>query len=382
MKNKKKHLKAILVITKSNFGGAQRYVYTLATALAKEHVDVAVAFGGSGLLKEKLTEAGIRTIQIPTLERDVHVLKDFYAFWALIQLFRAEKPDIVHLNSSKIGAIGALAGRLTFIPKIIFTAHAWAFNEDRSWFSKQIIRLLHITTVFLSTTTIAVSKGTAYQISSFPFIKHKIKVIYNGIAASPLLDSKAARREIMSVAPASIPEKSLWIGTISELHKNKGLDFLIQAFKEIAGIHPQATLFVIGEGEERQRLQDMIEEYGLENRVFLVGFITDAKRLLTAFDIFTLTSRTEAFPGVLLEAGLAKRPVVASRVGGIPEIIAPRFSGLLVPPNDAASIVRALEIYINNPEIGSSYAYNLYTKVTTEFTLKKMFEETFALYRD
>ena len=112
--------KILYIITKSNWGGAQRYVYELATSLPKNSFDAAVLMGGSGSLKERLDLCGIRTITIPELEKEVNIFKDIKTFFALIALLNKEKPDIIHLNSSKAGILGALAGRVVGIRKIIF----------------------------------------------------------------------------------------------------------------------------------------------------------------------------------------------------------------------------------------------------------------------
>ena len=118
--------KILFLITKANWGGAQRYVFDLATALRNEF-DISVAFGQEGLLAKKLREAQITTFPIRALQRDVSISSDVKSFLELMRLFRVEKPDVVHLNSSKAAGVGALAARLAGVPRIIFTAHGWPF---------------------------------------------------------------------------------------------------------------------------------------------------------------------------------------------------------------------------------------------------------------
>ena len=113
----------LYVITKANWGGAQRYVYDLATSARDAGFEVAVAYGSSGELAERLQDAGIETFHIAGLGRDINVFSDIYSFFSLLNIIRSFKPRVVHSNSSKIGGIGALAARLTRIPKIIFTPH-------------------------------------------------------------------------------------------------------------------------------------------------------------------------------------------------------------------------------------------------------------------
>src|SRR5260221_10437089 len=116
-------MKIIYGITKSNFGGAQRYVYDLATAAKAAGHDVAVMTGGNGVLVEKLRGNGIRVIEIKGLKRDISIVDEFKSFHFIFRTLYAEKPDVFHTNSSKMGGIGNLAGRLAAVKKVILTAH-------------------------------------------------------------------------------------------------------------------------------------------------------------------------------------------------------------------------------------------------------------------
>jgi glycosyltransferase involved in cell wall biosynthesis len=294
--------KILYCITKGVWGGAQRYVYDLATSLPRDRYDVSVILGADGTLSKKLEESQIKNILLDNLTRDVKIWKDFLILLKLVKIFRQEKPDIIHLNSSKMGLLGALAGKISRVPKIVFTAHNWAFNEDRSEFQKKIIYLLHLITIKLSDVTIAVSQATQRQIPS-----GKTVVIRNGIEEIDFLDKESARAELLKKLPADLDTRGrTWIGTISELHKNKGLKYIIEALYSLkmeknddASI---PLLIIIGEGEKREKLQERIKRYGLQNDIFLIGRVENASSLIKAFDIFTLTSITEALPYVVLEA--------------------------------------------------------------------------------
>lgn len=365
------------MITKGNFGGAQRYVFDLATHLPKDRFDVTVACGEGQTLKEKLREAHVRVIEIPSLQRDVNIWKDISSFFEITSIIRRERPDVLHLNSSKMGGLGALVGRLLGIPKIIFTGHGWAFNEERNIFSKAVIASLHWLTILLCHITIAVSRRVEDQITRFPFVRDGVVQIYNGIDTIKFAGTEEARKKL---APRI--SKNFWIGTISELHKNKGLDFLIEAFVRLAPNYPNAVCVVVGEGEERRRLEKLIEKHHLSNRVFLLGSVADAAQYLKAFDIFTLTSRTEAFPYAPMEAGLAELPVVASWAGGIPEIITNGESGVLVDPTDTEMLSRAFQELIQNEKARNELGKNLKEKIEREFSLSKILEKTIRLYEN
>lgn len=390
MKSKEKK-KILYCITKSNWGGAQRYVYDLATNLPSDKYEVAVILGGNGKLKERLELTGIRTISVKALKRDVGILKDISSFFELVRIFRREKPDIIHLNSSKMGGIGGLAGRIARVKKIIFTAHGWAYNEERNFLQKIIIAILHFITAALSHLTIAVSEKSKDQFKSFGSMKKKMVVIHNGIGEIEFIEKEKARQQLVGVRlPQTermkeiIESEPLWLGTISELHKNKGLKYAIEAVKKHLEASPpsaQKVIFIImGEGEERKNLEEIIKINGLENSVFLVGNVENASSYLKAFDIFTLTSITEALPYAILEAGKADVPIVASNVGGISEIIDDMKSGILLQPKKPKEISDAIVYYINHPDKMDIFPNLLKEKIDKEFSLDKMISATIRLY--
>lgn len=366
--------KLLFVITKSEWGGAGRYVFDLATSLSGTY-DVSVILGLSGqgkkgTLAEKLEGRGIRTIAIPTLGRDLSAKGDRAAFFSLLKTFRDEKPDIVHLNSSKAGGLGALAARLARVPRIVYTAHGWAFNEPVPALSRMFRWAASLATGLLCHHVITVSR---FDEMHSPF-GIEVTTIHNGIEAPAFLVKAAARARI--AARAGVPEDTFIIGTIAELHENKGLDILIEAFAGTSKGH----LVIIGEGEERPALEALVKKLGIGERVHLVGFIGDAATLLPAFDIFALTSRKEGLPYVLLEAGFAEVPVIASMVGGIPEIVDDQLSGILVPAYDSQAAAEALESLTGSPGTRVHYASRLKEKVERYFPLAGMVKKTVEVY--
>lgn len=334
--------KVLFLITKSNFGGAQRYVYDLAVNLPKDEFDVTAAAGGRGDLINKLREAGMNVITIPSLERDVSLVKEVSALWELWHIIRAEKPDILHINSSKAGALGALVGRLAGVPKIIFTAHGWAFNEDRPLWQRLILKKIHWLTVILAHKTIAVSRQVKEQMD-WPLAQDKMAVIHNGRAISNLLTREESRTFIIEKEPRlSEFRDDFWTMTIAELHPVKRHDATIEAIEQVVDKEPRTRHIIIGEGEERSELENKITKHGLQDNVFLLGRVDDAARFLKAADTFILASRSEGMPYVLIEALIAGLPIVATNVGGIPEVIENGVSGLLTPPLDNKALFRAI----------------------------------------
>ena len=379
MHQKHNKTKVLYIITKSNWGGAQRYVYDMAMGISKNGYEAVVALGGNGTLKEKLGGAGIRTITIPNLERNVNIFSEWKVFFDLLKIYRIERPNVIHLNSSKIGGLGALAGRFAKIKRIIFTVHGWAYKEDRNFISRKIIKFLSWLTIIFSHKTIAVSLDD-YRTAPKLFVKKKTRMIHNGISEIKFKEKSAARNELKKYAGMSIPKGALIIGTISELHKNKGLPFMIRAVHSLIKKGYNITFFIISDGEEKIRLERFIKRLGLQDRVFLTGHIDKASEFLQGFDIFTLTSVKEGLPYVLLEAGLAGLPIVATKIGGIPEIVENMKSGILVHPKNALEAERALSFLIDFKKKKEEFGNNLKEKVERDFTLEQMVADTVNLY--
>jgi len=376
MKEDKKK-KIIYLITKSSWGGAARYVFDLAASLPNDNFEAVVASGGEGALGEKLRNVGIKTISIKKLSRDVNLLDEFSVFFDLLKMFRKERPDVVHLNSSKAGAVGSLSAKISGVPKIIFTAHGWAFNEDRPFWQKFLIKIFVWITLLLSDDIICVSESTRRDIRNFPLIYKKTQVIYNGISSFNPLDKDEARAFLSSISMDDIPSDAIWIGALSELHKNKGLEYAIKAISLLKNF--PVVFVIIGEGELRAKIEKMIKEENLEKKVFLLGFVNDAKKYLRAFDIFILPSVTEAFPYAVIEAGFAGIPVIASSVGGVVDIIS-SDCGVLVRPGDYGSIKNELEKFIVDKEKMEKLGINLKHKVEERFLSGNMVSQTIKLY--
>ncbi len=372
--------KIIFVITKSNWGGAQRYVFDLATALPKHEWLVTVAMGGTGLpeapggkLEQELRHRDIRTVFIRAFMRDISLSREWRALRELWDFFAKEQPDIVHLNSSKAGGLGALAARLAGVPHIVFTSHGLAFDEDRNPLSRALVWLSTWATFLLCHKVILISRDT-FARAHLPFCARKLALVHNGIAEPEFFTRDEARAKLELTAPAPS------IGAVGELTWNKSYPTLIRAMGELKRRGKEAYLCVVGEGEERHFLELLIEEEGVADRVLLVGFVDGAARYMPAFDIYTLPSIKEGLPYVLLEAGAAGLPVVASNVGGIGDIIVPHQTGLLAKPKDHNALANHLEELLDKPELRKKYGEALREHVQKEFSLQKMVEQTVLVY--
>lgn len=381
----KSKLKICYIVTKGNWGGVQKYVYSLATNLPKDKYDVVVITGLGGILKRKLEEKGIKTYEISNMKRDISFLSEAKSFFQIFNIIRKESPDILHLNSPKASGIGSVVGRILLIPKIIQTVHGWTFNENRNIFSRALIYLFSWITVSLCTKTIVISLSERAQGLKMPFVEEKeIVLIRNGIEKIKFIEKSIIREAILQRLPSLAPEtrnlisKSVWIGTIAELHPNKGLKYTLDALSKIKS---QFVFFIIGEGEERKKLEEIIVEKGLINKVFLLGFIDIANLYLKAFDIFSLTSLKEGLPYTLLEAGQAGIALISSDIGGIPDIIDDGKNGMLCRKKDVKEIALDIEYLISNSKVRSEFGKRIKEKIDKEFSIDGMIKKTEKLYR-
>ncbi len=377
----------LYVITKSNYGGAQRYLYDLATGAMHEGFEVMVTFGGTGakgastgVLAERLERAGVRTLPLRHFMRDMSLGEDIRAFFELFRLIRKERPDVVHVMSSKAGGLGAFAARLARIPTIIFTSHGLAYDETwRPRWQRWLILFFTWFTMLCSTSTIQISWDTYRRARKLPGLRRKVVMIHNGIETPKYVNRDTARTVLRGADTADLSDGEVWIGTLAELHPNKNLDVLVSA---LAALHAQdihAHLWILGEGEDRGRLERLAREKNIFEYVHLPGYVQNAQRFLQAFDVFTLPSRKEGLPYVLIEAGYAALPVVVSDIPGITDIVKHEISGLVVPAADD-SFALALASLVHDADHAAVYGSNLRAYVQSHFTARRMVEETCRLY--
>lgn len=374
MEDKKK---VCYLITKGVWGGAQKYVYNLATSLPKDKYDVTVICGEGKILKEKLEASGITVFEIQNLKRDISVFSEIMSAVALFKLIKKIKPDVLHLNSPKAGGLGTLIGRILSVPHVIYTVHGFSWNEDRSPLEKALITLFTWITILLCHKTITISSKEEDEAKKLFFIKdEKIVLIRNGIEKINFLERKEAR-EFLEEKVGRKFDNNFVIGTLSELTKNKGLEYALAALSKIK---TPFMFLILGGGVLKDELAKTIERYEMKDKIFLLGFVPDANKYLKAFDLFTLTSVKEGLPYTVIEAGQAEVPVLASRVSGIPDIVDDGKNGVLVTKGKPGEIARGIEYLIDNPKERVGFAHLLKQKVDNEFSLLGMLTETEKLY--
>ena len=404
-----KKTKILYLITQSELGGAQRYVFDLATNL-RDDFDIAVAAGEPGErgeLVQKLKQTGFvcenqinqknqqsavgsrQSIHvIPRLKRAVSPANDLLALIGIIKIIKKIKPDIIHLNSSKISVLGSIAAFIANLPAVnrkllvVYTVHGWVLNEPMPAAKKLFYEYAEKFTARLKNKIICVSKSdydTARTQLKIP--EKKLALIHNGIKPINFLSRKEARRKLSRAARCPLPACNLVIGAIGNLYKTKGFEYLIEAIKILAAYNPRLTAIIIGEGAERKSLENIIWKNRLTNAFFLAGKIGNAAELLPAFDIYVCSSVKEGLPYSILEAMAAGLPIVSTDVGGVPEMIADGENGLLVKPKKPRHLAGAMGKVIKDGRLREQIKSAARKKMKEKFDIKNMLQKTKAVYR-
>ena len=379
--------KILYFITQSEYGGAQRYVFDLANNL-KADFQVAVAFGESKnnlKLAEILDENNIKYFIISSLKRNISPINDFLAFFEIIKLIKKYQPDIIHLNSSKISILGSLAALCTphSTLRVIYTVHGWVFNEPLPVWLKYFYLYAEKFTAGLKDKIICVSEfdrqiALKYKIAP----AKKLITIHNGLSPIKFYSEEEARQKI-PLTPFA--KGGLLIGSIGNLYKTKGFEYLIEAANILISDlsfprRRESRFIIIGEGSERKNLENLIKKYKLENNFILAGQIDEAAKLLPAFDIYACSSVKEGLSYTLIEAMQAGLPIAATEVGGNPEIIENKKTGLLSKPADARDLADKIQKLLENKDMRLKLGADAKEKALAEFGLEKMVGATKKVY--
>ncbi len=365
----------LYIITQSELGGAQKYVFDLTKNLQNEfNVTIAVGEQGKkGELINKLKQKNIKYYIIPHLKRAISPIDDFLALIEIIKLIKKIKPDIIHLNSSKISILGSIASIFSK-SKIIYTAHGWVFNEPMPKWKKLFYKYSEKFTALFKNKIICVSEfDKQIAIKEKICNPKKLITIHNGIKQINFLSKQEARQKLFR----NNQDSKLIIGTIANLYKTKGLEYLIQSIKILTSNFqfPIITI-IIGEGKERKNLQNLINQLNLKNSIILTGKINNASELLKAFDIYVCPSVKEGLSYTLIEAMQAELPIVATNVGGNSELIINNKTGILIKPQNQQELTNAINYLIKNKQSSNELMLNAKIKSTTEFNIQQMINKT------
>jgi sugar transferase (PEP-CTERM/EpsH1 system associated) len=393
IRNPKLHVMQMTDVT--GRGGAEKALDDIALHLDRGRFDVSVcATRSAGNYQPSLDEAGVRTFVQGRASR-----WDLRQWLQLVRLMKRERVDILHTHLFGSNTLGRLLGRLAGVPVIISHEH-WSTISPRE---ARIDRMLYRFSDRVLVPSQA-SKSLVSKVEGIP--PHRIDVLYNGVDTTrltpPTSEERAdARREF------GIPNDALLVGMLGRLSPEKGgVDHLLKAIYRLAEDHPNTYLLIVGDGPTRSALEKLnaeldggrwtvdggrqptsISQLTLEDNrppstVLFAGSRQDVPRLLGAMDLFVLPSLHEALPLVLLEAMAVGLPLVATCVGGVPEIVEHDINGLLVPPGDEDALLAALRQLAGNAELRTRLGEAGLKRVRAEFTIQGMVRRVEAIYEE
>ncbi|NTW21952.1 glycosyltransferase family 4 protein [Candidatus Falkowbacteria bacterium] len=394
--------KILYITTESELGGSQRYILDLARNLKNEY-DIVVVFGsqnGDGEFGSLLEKAGINYFVLPHLVRRMSPLHDFLAYRAIKKLIRDIRPNIVHLSSRKASTIGSFAVHCqksgSAKPLVVYSPHGWAFNEPDSSLSQKIFLRLERYTQKYKDKIICINKSYIEQAEKLLHIDpRKLSLIYHGIDIKQYqyyAKEDAKKRLFSLIENAQMPdEKTILVGSIGNLYPSKGYYYLIKAMHYlIIDYGFPITAILIGEGPERGDLEARIIKFhpmdynamdgNVSQKIILAGRIANAAEILPAFDFYVSTSLKEGFPYTILEAMGAGLPVIATRVGGIPDMITDQVNGLLIDPQNSRTLASKVAELINDPSKKQRLATQAQHDANHLFKFNKMLEQTKKIY--
>ena len=334
------------LITRLERGGSSDCTLWQAIGAARRGYSVTLASGPTDaptpLLERAKREPHLELVGIPSLIRPLRPLADLKALWSIVRLLRSRRFDVIHLHTSKAGALGRLAALLTGrTGSVIHQPHGHLFYGYYGPLGSRLVVLAERALAPLARLQITLSRsGAEEHLARGVGRADQFRALPSGVDFRPLRRARSARsacRRRLGCAP-----EDLLVLSLCRLEAIKGAVDLVRGFASAARIHPRLRLVIAGEGPQKAEIEALADEAGLSDRVRLVGGWSAPSELLPAADIFVLASRNEGMGRALVEAMAFGIPVVGTSVGGVPELLQQGDAGLLVPPGDAAALGAAL----------------------------------------
>ena len=371
----KPKIKILYIITSSGIGGAEKILYYTATGLDYNKYDISVcSLKNKGEIARALEKQGIEVccLHMGGRERFLGWLSSIIALIRLFPYLIRIRPTIVHSFLFRANILARIAGYLTGVPIVISSVRVMGGEKKYFHYVERI-------TSFMVDHYVTVSESVKrYIIDKSKISAEKISVIYNGVN----IKSQDNSYEQNPKMPFKIKDKDRILMTVGRLHKQKGHCYLIQAVSKVRKEFPKVKLLVTGEGEEENNLKKLVKSLDLMNEVIFAGLSSDIERILPMAELFILPSLWEGLPNALLEAMAAGKPVVATKVGGIPEIVVHGETGVLIPPRDtdalAAVIIDLLQNRLKAKDMGEAGRI----RAGKRFSIYKMIEKTENLYQE
>lgn len=357
------HIPILYLITELETGGAQTALRRLLAGLDRACFSPTVAclYNGDGAVAQDIRGLGIQVFDARMRHK-----ADVGALLRLYRWMRRVRPVILHTSLFHANVPGRILGRMVGVPIVICSERTMAMESE--WRYR-----LNRWTIGLVDRVTAVSVNVHdFCISHIGLPAEKLVLIYNGVELPVALTTALQAR-----AELGLPAESAVIGAVSRLDAVKGVSILIQALARV----DEAHLAIIGDGPERVALETLACSLGVAGRVRWAGHRRDVQHLLPAFDLFVQSSLHEGLPNAVLEAMAAGLPVVATAVGGTPEVVVDGVTGVLIPPLDPDALARAITRLLQDSDLRGAMGRAGRERVGQLFSAARMVERTEWLYQ-
>jgi glycosyltransferase involved in cell wall biosynthesis len=376
------------VITRMIVGGPQQ-VSLLAGEYYRDqpgfeyHLVSGTETGAEGDYLREMRDHGIVWHPIPDLVRELRPAADVRALSALVRLFRRLRPDLVHARSAKARLLGPLAARTAGVPVVVQTVHGWSFNnavDSRKPLFVQLekaSRVLCDYSVFVSTEDLDTGSGLGI-LGPDAVARNRAGVIRSPVDLAAFERLSGAARAAFR-ADLGVEGSTSVVSLVQRLSEPKTPLVFVEAMRAVVRRHPGVAIWIVGDGKLREPTERAVGEAGLAPRTRFLGVRKDIAALLSASDVVVHSSIREGLPRVVLETLNVGTPLVATAVGGVPEVVKDGENGLLVPPSNAHALATAIVAALDDPS-GAKLRSEQGRRAVLAFSAPRALGEQHALY--
>lgn len=381
-------VKIIRIITRLNIGGPAIHAILLNGELNKcGYKDILVAGTVSeseGDMMYLAADKNVRPYIISELGRKISFKKDILAIFSLYRIIKKEMPDIVHTHTAKAGTLGRLAAILAGVPVKVHTFHGHIFDGYFSPLRARVFILIEKLLAFFTDRVIVVSQQVKDDIVKKLNVTSSAKsvVIPLGLELDDFLRSDRHKGSLRK--SLNIPNDFMLVGIVGRLVPIKNHKMFLDAAAIIRNNFPMMKIkfLIIGDGEMRGTLMKYASEKGLDDSVIFTGWLTDLVSAYADLDVVTLTSLNEGTPVSLIEAMASGRPVVATDVGGVRDLLTDGYNGLLIKSGDSRTLSERISALLSDPENGARIGASGRKHVAERYTKERLIRDITLLYND
>ena len=370
-------IRVLEMIDSTFLGGGQINILSLVSSLDKSLFDVLVCSRAGGAFVQAVKDEGIRHIPIPITKR---ISRKISA--EISKVLSDNKIDVLHTHGGVAGLYGRWAAKRNKIPVVVHTLHGIHYLHYRNFILKSVYVFLERWFSRFTDAVIFVCESDRNMAIKYALVpERKTLVIRNGVDLLRF-EAPTARKNIPSdfVETLGLDLSKPVVGTVARLHRQKGLPYLLKAARLLLHDIPGIQFFIVGGGPWKDKLTKLNKALGLENVVHFLGERKEIPEILSLFDVVALPSLWEGLPYSLMEAGALGKPVVATDVDGVREIIFDGKTGRLVPAKDPGRLAQAIGELIEDRELALGLGATLKDDLQKRYTLSRMVEEVQNLY--